>query len=297
MFQLNPLSEFLTMWKSRIVNGPCSSCVCPENIDKSTAANRCPYLGPPLDFVYLYVHSATEGEELRYSIRSVFANYLGPARIWVVGDKPDWYQGLHISLPRVQSKHGRARLDRAFKFHQIATAAQEIADRFVAMQDDIYLVNPVTYFDLNRRWVIGYPMTPESVANWNPRKGYLRQKRRTAERLFERGLPEVHDYSTHTPKFYYKEDLRRVIEDFGALHEPLVCTILFDNAIQRKDETCTVRPYRARIKSRNHSANDVLSSCRGKIFLNHVEKAWTVETLAALRSLFPVASPVEQPET
>lgn len=282
------------MWKDRICNGPCKDCHCPENIDRQSAANLCSYLGPPLDFVYLYINSGTGGDELRFSIRSVFKNYLGPARIWVVGDKPDWYEGLHIPLPRIDETPGRSRLDRAKKFYHIATQSPEINDRFVAMQDDIYLTNPVTYYDLNRRWVNGNPLTPEKVLGWEPNQGYLQQKKLTALKLFTHGIHYVSDYSTHTPKFYFKDDLRRVIEQYDALKLPLVCTILFDNAIERIDRPFPIQPYRVRLTTKDHSAESLLKACEKKIFLNHLNKSWTDETRKALKSMFYDKSPVEK---
>ncbi len=282
------------MWKNRIQNGPCSGCNCPASVTKTEAANRCPFLGPPLDFVYLYIHSAADGEELRFSIRSVFKNYLGPARIWVVGDKPDWYSGLHVPLKRFRKKSGQARLDRARKFYHIATQAPEISDRFVAMQDDIYFVNPVTYYDLNRRWVNGRPLTPEKVATWNPRHLYLKQKLNTACRLFERGIYYVSDYSTHAPKFYFKDDLQSVIEEYDALNEPLVCTILFDNAIERQDLPFPIQPWRVRLKRNDHGADQILQLCKRKIFLNHIDSSWSNQTRNALETLFNQKSKVEK---
>jgi hypothetical protein len=254
------------------------------------AANQCPYLGPPLDFVYLYIHSQANGEELRFSIRSVFKNYLGPARIWVIGDKPEWYSGLHVSLPRIVCRGDRARLDRAHKFYHIATRVPDINDRFIAMQDDIYLVNPVSFFDLNRRWINDKPLTPESVANWNPKQGYAKQKKSTALKLFKNGIHYVSDYSTHTPKFYFKEDLKSVIDEYELLHTPLVCTILFDNAIRRCDPPFPIQLYRVRLKSSDHSAENLLEACKTKIFLNHLEQSWTDETRKALQTLFPEPS-------
>ena len=281
------------MWKKRIQQGPCPDCNCSASVSKTEAANCCPFLGPPLDFVYLYVEGPARGDELRYSIRSVFKNYLGPARIWVVGDKPDWYTGLHIPLKRMRKQPGRARLDRAKKFYHIATEVSEIQDRFVAMQDDIYLVSPVSYYDLNRRWINGTPLTPEKIARWHPRDGYQKQKKNTAIKLYEKGVEYVSDYSTHTPKFYYKEDLARVIDTFDALKEPLVCTILYDNAIQRVDRPFPIQPFRVRLKSKSHSAENLMIQCKGKLFLNHLDSSWTDETRLALETMFPSKSIAE----
>ena len=282
------------MWKQRIQQGPCADCQCPETVSKTEAANGCPFLGPPLDFVYLYIHGPARGDELKFSIRSVFKNYLGPARVWLVGDKPDWYTGLHVPLERVKKRKGRSRLDRANKFYHIATQAPEINERFVAMQDDIYFTNPVTYFDLNRRWVNGRPLTPERVANWNPTNAYLKQKKQTAIRLFENGVRYVSDYSTHTPKFYFKDDIERIIDNYNLLNEPLVCTILFDNAIERVDAPFPIQPFRVRLKTKKHSKQELLRLCKDKIFLNHLDQSWSSETREALEFMFPNKSEVEK---
>lgn len=280
-------------WQERIRGGPCADCQCPAKPTRIEAANCCPFLGPPLDFVYLYIHSAAAGEELRYSIRSVLKNYLGPARIWVVGDKPEWYQGLYVPLRRIRKKRGQARLDRANKFHHIATAVPEINDRFVAMQDDIYFVNPVSYYDLNRRWVNGPPLTPEKIATWNPKHGYLKQQVATARALHDRGINYVSNYSTHTPKFYFKDDLARVIDGYEALTRPLVCTILFDNAIERIDNPFPIQPFRYRLKSQDHSTEEVLFRCRDKLFLNHLNESWTAATEKAVQVMFPGPTKIE----
>lgn len=279
-------------WKQRI-SGGCPSCQCPQKLDKASAANRCPLLGPPMDFVWLYIASGAKGDELRFSIRSVFKNYLGLARIWIVGDKPDWYRGLHVPLDRVSRTAGWPRIDRANKFYGIATGKNGINEQFVAMQDDIYFVNPVAFFDLGRRWVNDRPLTPEKVNNWQPKNAYLKQKKRTAEALFKNGIHYVSDYSTHTPKLYSKGQLRTVIEQYDALHVPLVCTILFDNAMQRPGNVYPIQPYRVRLKSKDHSEASLLEACREKIFLNHLDQSWTNATRSALEVLFPRKSPVE----
>ncbi len=278
----------------RMQGGPCEGCTDDDIVDSTTAANRNPFLGPPLDFVYLYIHSKVDGEELRFSIRSVLKNYVGAARIWIVGDRPSWYHGLHIPLSRIRSSKGRARLDRAKKLYHIATQAPQINDRFVAMQDDIYFVDKVTYYDLNRRWVNDRPLTPEWVCQWKPKDGYSKQKRATALKLFANGIYYVSDYSTHTPKLYYKDDLKTVIETYNALEEPLVCTVLFDNAILRTDRPFPIQPYRVRLRTQDHTSESLQKSCQGKIFLNHICKSWTPGTRDALEAMFPDPSILEQ---
>ena len=89
---------------------------------------------------YVYITRNGDNEELRYSLRSIAKN-APEGRVWLVGGKPDWFNGNHISVR-----------DKASKFKNIAdclyTAASsdEISDDFILMNDDFFILENIANF-------------------------------------------------------------------------------------------------------------------------------------------------------
>ena len=248
---------------------------------------------PPIDFVWLYIDDPAEEDELRWSIRSVLKNYRGNARVWIVGDRPDWYDGNYIPVERLEERRNgkvyrHSRRDRARKFAAVADCP-DISETFVAMQDDIYLLERVGLAELSRPYVNGKRIDPDR--DDKDRNTYEKQKTRTAATLRGRGVCETAaDYGTHTPKVYKRSELKRWLHEYEMHKKPLVCTVLFGN-LQRQGETVPVGPVRCRFKK---TPDDLRQRSAGKLFLNHEHGGWSAELRQFLKELFPDASPYEK---
>lgn len=90
-----------------------------------------------VDLVYP-VRPGNVNEELRYSLRSVEANY-PHGRVWIVGDQPNWLTGVEFIRGNTQP-HPRANI-----YHNLlaACAHPDLADEFVIFNDDFFVTEPV----------------------------------------------------------------------------------------------------------------------------------------------------------
>jgi hypothetical protein len=96
-----------------------------------------------MDFVW--VCRRGDNEELRYSIRSVLASF-PDANIWVVGGKPDWYGGNFIKTNRVTNKYGQVEENL-----QRLVSNKTISESFVLMNDDFFIIKPVSSIEYFHR--------------------------------------------------------------------------------------------------------------------------------------------------
>jgi hypothetical protein len=166
---------------------------------------------------YVYICRKGDNEELRYSIRSVVAH--APYKdIWLVGYKPDWYQGNFISLP-----------DESSKFNNIVSCTRAIAeteaisDDFVLMNDDFFFLKrvdavPVCHGGLLKNKVDKY------IELGSRKYGYLLL--RTYNHLIRQGIKNPLDYDIHVPMPMNKHKLRESIKKayfprsgYGNIHE------------------------------------------------------------------------------
>lgn len=90
-----------------------------------------------LDLVYP-VRPGDVNEELRFSLRSVEANY-PHGRIWLVGDMPNWVTGVEF-IPGNTQPHMRANI-----YHNLLAVCRhpKVADEFVIFNDDFFVTEPV----------------------------------------------------------------------------------------------------------------------------------------------------------
>ena len=98
-------------------------------------------------FVWPYWHGGANGDEIRFSVRSVETFFHGQVKCTIVGDRPPWYQGHVIHQPQIPLRENHGFRDMLAKMWVMATHAEIDAD-FVWMMDDIYLLKPVTWDDL-----------------------------------------------------------------------------------------------------------------------------------------------------
>lgn len=153
---------------------------------------------------YVYVCRAGQNEELRYSIRSVEANF--PAgEIWVVGGKPSWYSGNHISAKQVAGKQNDA-----IKNLSTIVQSDKIQEHFVLMNDDFFVVKPVSKIkiyhggSLENKISIRRDFTPESK--------YLSLLSKTQKALRKRGIVDPLDYDIHVPMPITKSGLKAALD-------------------------------------------------------------------------------------
>lgn len=155
---------------------------------------------------YVYICRDGENEELRYSIRSLEANF-PPGKIWVVGGKPSWYSGNYIRVRSISSKQNNA-----IKNLSAIIQSDEIPEEFILMNDDFFVVKPVkeikTYHggSLKDKIVLRREITPGSR--------YPELLSKTYGFLEKIGVSEILDYDIHVPMKMSKTGLREALS-FG----------------------------------------------------------------------------------
>jgi hypothetical protein len=235
----------------------------------------------PIQFVWPYWEGGANGDELRWSIRSVETFFQGTAKITIIGDKPGWYHGHVIRKKRVpKNRPNRPFRDMLSKVFFIASH-QEIDSECVWMMDDIYFLRPFTLEDIQ---------TPRAEP-WRHSVGNSWQRRKTAsmEALAACGLSQ-HDYATHMPHWLEKSKLRTMFDDFNLHEHTMLWEVLYGNLY--RETPLRTRPFFVRFKNRA-SAETLRHLTRNATVMNHVASAWCDGMRDFLSDLLPTPSTVE----
>lgn len=238
-----------------------------------------------IQFVWPYWHGGANGDELRWSIRSVETFFQGQAKITLIGDCPEWYHGHVIRKKRVAANRpNRAFRDMLSKVWYMATHP-EIESEFVWMMDDVYFLKPLTLQELQ---------TPRAE-RWQPSEGNSWQKRKslTMRALADRGRPQ-HDYATHLPHFVEKEKLREIFDELDMHNQTLLWEVAYGNTY--RGTPVRTRPFFARFKHHGDPETYRKLTARAKI-MNHMAEGWCDGLRTFLSELLPHPSSVESPDT
>lgn len=132
-----------------------------------------------MDIVFPYIES--HFHELKYALRGICL-YQPHFRVFLVGDKPDWYTGDHL---RSEFVFGRPEFDVTKKI--LTAISKGITDDFILWQDDIYKLNdnpvkPVYCDTLKHAVEVRYPARFFNIMN------------NTLEKF-----PDGYYYGGHTP--------------------------------------------------------------------------------------------------
>ena len=157
----------------------------------------------------VYICRDGENEELRYSIRSAIKN-LPHDKIWVVGGKPDWYTGNHISVSQTTSKYNNARENL-----RAITRSEEISESFVLMNDDFYIVNKVSTVPyMHAKTINDKIKIREDKFSGNSYMRILRQTLSILSKFKKNGEP-ILDYELHVPMVMEKKKLSSILKYTG----------------------------------------------------------------------------------
>ena len=216
-----------------------------------------------IQFVWPYWHGGACGDELRFSIRSVETNYRGQSKITIVGDRPEWFRGHVIPCPRIGPDNAnRPYRDMLNKMWTMATHP-EIDTEFIWMMDDVYLLKPVTWDDLDvpRAW------------RWWPSKGnsWQRRKTNTMAALAARGKTQ-HDYATHLPHTVERAKLRELFDVYRLRENTMLWEVLYGN--EYRSRPWGTRPFFARLTSAR-SVQEIERAAGGASIINHYAECWT----------------------
>lgn len=217
-----------------------------------------------LQFVWCYWHGGAKSDELRWSMRSVEANYQGQCKFLIIGDRPPWHGGPVIEQRR--QKHGkgfeRGLRDVLLKMHTLSRHP-DVCSEFVWMMDDVFLIKPTTKEDLKVARYSGQ-IGSQDKNRWQKIKGA------TARRLERNGFPSL-DYATHLPHFINKNKLAELFETWDPLKHVFLWEVAYQNSFAERSDKCT--PFLSRIK-KTYNKDWYDRASKRATFLNCAGNAW-----------------------
>lgn len=152
----------------------------------------------------VYLCRPGENEELRYSIRSVVANF-PHSKIWVVGDKPSWYSGNFIPVKQSSSKYANAR-----NILKEICDNNLISENFILMNDDFFITKPIKKLRVfNGGDLLSKVYQHQDLS---PRSSYTKILEKTYARLIKLGIKNPLDYELHVPMEMSRTGLREALK-------------------------------------------------------------------------------------
>lgn len=94
--------------------------------------------------MYLFKKNSSDGEELKYSLRSIQQNFVGDIKPVVIGDKPTWYIGDHIA----SSNQPGAKYRNILRNTLVGLHALYSEGTVYYSDDDYFLMDPVSSVEL-----------------------------------------------------------------------------------------------------------------------------------------------------
>jgi hypothetical protein len=157
----------------------------------------------PLTFVYTC--RSGENEELRYSIRSIL-RFFPDAKIWVVGQKPDWYSGPYIEV----KKYPRSKHHAVYQNLKVIANSRLLPEKIIIMNDDFFFTNEVKNIEYYHGGkLLDKVLLYESLF---PKSSYTRRLRKAYRYLKHKRIALPLDYELHVPMKVEKNKLAQAIE-------------------------------------------------------------------------------------
>lgn len=264
-------------------------------------------------FVWVYWHggSPDNGEELRYSMRSVLANYsptplpvsdpsgicsfdpkeLGPSqpRLIVSGDKPDWYRGDYIRIPRVLAGPRRTTRDSLNKLVQ-ACKVPSLPPSIIWMMDDIYYLNPFDDAHLHTHYHGGY-WSWGKIRKFRHRNLWQKIKVDTFRLLASKGF-QTYDFATHGPRLVNRSNLLELVRQYHLLRGGLLWELLYGNIHYRRPLSQKGKLYRFLSKQPGDRIRRRIRPSH--YWLNNGGGAWNQDLKEVLAERYPSPTPFER---
>lgn len=151
----------------------------------------------------VYICRSGENEELRYSIRSVVKN-LRYEELWIVGDKPSWYDGNFISVNNIGNK-----FKNISNCLEVIANTKDISNNFTLMNDDFYILKKMKQVPTYHGGLLADKVL--SYAEYNGNNSYTRIIADTVTKLRRMDFKDPLDYDIHVPMIFNKNKLKNII--------------------------------------------------------------------------------------
>lgn len=144
-----------------------------------------------------YIHTPDNGQELRYSLRSVINITNWNREVYVVGDLEPWFNNIHhIPSKRI---YGKPYGDQIAKLYHAAKIIQ--SDKVIVSMDDVYII---------KNTKIGFyhkGLLQSDTVNY-----YRRTKLNTIHLLKENGIDDPIDHEVHYPFLVERDKFIETLE-------------------------------------------------------------------------------------
>jgi hypothetical protein len=198
----------------------------------------------------VYICRSGPNEELRYSIRSVVKN-LPHANIWLIGSKPDWYDGNFVAIENIGDKYDN--IDNCLLTIPKISA---ISDDFISVHDDFFVIKPVDFLINFHGGMLEDRINVHQKAS--PVSKYTKLLKKTNEILKLAGIRIPLDFDIHVPMIMNKKKLSELRRG------PVLLRSMYGNLFNVPSfEMKDVKSYQkgsslASVKQHNPKQNDLL---------------------------------------
>lgn len=155
--------------------------------------------------IVIPVREALINEELRYTLRSICANF-PHEKIWIVGYRPPWLNG-DVNFVAGNNAVGN-KYPKVLSNHLITAKHPQISEDFYLFNDDFFVLRPVYGFEDFYRCSIDESVERLLKHTNGVESTYLRSLIRTKEILQQMGIRNPMDYGLHIPIRFNKTKWR-----------------------------------------------------------------------------------------
>jgi len=249
--------------------------------------------GDTIDVVYPYFSPEQDSsDELRYSLRSL-QNIYEKVNVWIVGDKPDWLNTNTVNyIPHTKQEDNiwgdeSRYIDSRAKVY-LATKNKKIGSHFIFMNDDLYILYPITttFMGIPRY----YHDYTGDLSKFRVTVEYHKTQLRGFKALEQKGLP-LKEYSLHWPYVHKTSSFINMYEEFQMDKIPYNHESIYFNKFSKAHI-----PYQGELLRINKIINDeiLLEDIPQNVFIlnNKMKSFRKIKNL--LHTLFPNPSIYER---
>lgn len=221
------------------------------------------------------------GEEIKFSLRSWDKYYTQDLNVFILGNyKPDWLCNVeHIEVKQT-GFNTEQNIAHAFKY------AADNFDEFIWSNDDIYLLDYLTYDDLKIPY---YLQDLSGVKNRKSNRwGQLLWK--TIDRLSENGKTLMNG-ETHTPYYYVGNKINQIFETYGIDKGDGLLRTAYLNNFYSVDEMLNIKDKKIGFYDKRKMLK---GETKDKLFLNHDDDGLSDDVKMLLYLRFPEKSKFEK---
>ena len=198
-------------------------------------------------------------------------------KIWVVGGKPNWFNGNFIPVRDITNK-----FDNIKNCIKAAAESEEISDDFILMNDDFFLLKQIDHMPTYHGGLLKDKI--DEYSRLSPNSYYTKLLKHTLRSLNNLGYKEPIDYDIHVPMIINKENLK-----IAATHPYSIRSVygnLFDIGGEKITDVKVYSSGRLLLRSYDYLNNDFPFVSTTDISFNDLYRT-------TLRDMFPYPSMYE----